>query len=1213
MMWMAKNMQKRGVALVTVLFFMLVELIAATALFKWLKYMGDSSAAELKKTEAYQASQAGVETVRAWLQYDANDVGAILGYYMAEKVPVRLDSVLAPLQSNRSQKFSVYLVAADVQSYPYKLKFVSTGTGRNGARYSQVAIFDVNGLFQVRIPTESSSVNFTEALFGGADAGINLNVSSAIINGNTTFNTSVKATDHIIVTGDLSVNSSTDVTNLYVYGNLYTCTNLIGRNSTYVRDTLYINGTQTFYGDLYAGGGVDLSGTGAGKAQCSTGSGTSLLVTGNLSTDGNIITPRHSAASPVEVDGNVVVNNGGVLDFPQLTSYTYINQPYTAKFLGNVFIDGGLNGGSHARYTVAPKFALGSSGKTVFVGSSLYRITDSDGYIAAGTYSAYWGGNYVTTPTAQTMYYKSQYNTDVTSTETLYANTCCNKATCAPTDNNVANVAQNSIFYDYSLISMGGYYWSGYNIYRNDIFLQVNGTLVASKPDTSGWGADPMSEYQSEIDTVASGNCSGAHEDDPIQFNKSLLKSSYLHSSTNQGACTDANMNSAYNAYTASFWSTGNTIDRWPLLDSCYEAAKDAGELYQNEWLLIKVSGANGQFSGISSSDTLKNKYIIIFEDSSATSLPATTSSAQAILYFEQGTAISITTNADYRNFFIFSDGDINYNSSATKSTITGSIFLSDCHNISSNNTITATYNSTLTQSLAEAAAICNNDGTSTCSTTAEETSSSSTSTGSYDSYYVSTSPRLKIALESEYANGDIDVDTLTTGNSKQAIPSSVVVLPRVIYLPTSTDIAAPLSSFYHAMRLNDSAHTTVSGSVSCEDNSIPTTGSLGTLTGGVYTCTFTPSESSYNSCKFWIVVNAGSTTTTVTSSASAATSSSSSATTLASSSSIASSSSVSSSSVSSSSVVVSSSDAYTVTNCYFGTTPVTVGGSTVFNGTLNGVSSLTSVTLRATGATDEIWSSVTKTIAHIMQYVPTTAGIYSYQLLYNEKELCTADLTVVAASSSSSVTSSSSAGCTESDWIIPQNNNNETISGTFVNGCYKFNTGKACSNGQVHVSGSGSSVLNGTTYSCDYRDGAITALPVITLSASSTCTITQLYVSNCNTVASSSSAVSSSSATSSSSAKSVLMCNSGNSTTMSREVETTIAANTCLAFPVASGSLQVGSWYAASTPVSIQILKCDGSVETISHNASGWMSVSTGSCTIDALPDKTLKLKFSN
>ena len=907
-------MQKRGVALVTVLFFMLVAIIAATALFKWLKYMGDSSAAELKKTEAYQASQAGVETVRAWLQYDANDVGAILGYYMAEKVPVRLDSVLAPLQSNKSQKFSVYLVAADVQSYPYKLKFVSTGTGRNGARYSQVAIFDVNGLFQVRIPTESSSVNFTEALFGGADAGINLNVSSAIINGNTTFNTSVKATDHIIVTGDLSVNSSTDVTNLYVYGNLYTCTNLIGRNSTYVRDTLYINGTQTFYGDLYAGGGVDLSGTGAGKAQCSTGSGTSLLVTGNLSTDGNIITPRHSAASPVEVDGNVVVNNGGVLDFPQLTSYTYINQPYTAKFLGNVFIDGGLNGGSHARYTVAPKFALGSSGKTVFVGSSLYRITDSDGYIAAGTYSAYWGGNYVTTPTAQTMYYKSQYSNYVTSTETLYANTYCNKATCAPTDNNGANFAQNSIFYDYSLISMGGYYWYGYNIYRNDIFLQVNGSLVVSKPDTSGWGADPMSEYQSEIDTVASGNCSGAHEDDPIQFNKSLLKSSYLHSSTNQGACTDANMNSAYNAYTASFWSTGNTIDRWPLLDSCYEAAKDAGELYQNEWLLIKVSGANGQFSVISSSDTLKNKYIIIFEDSSATSLPATTSSAQAILYFEQGTAISITTNADYRNFFIFSDGDIDYNSSATKSTITGSIFLSDCHNISSNNTITATYNSTLTQSLAEAAAICNNDGTSTCSTTAEETSSSSTSTGSYDSYYVSTSPRLKIALESEYANGDIDVDTLTTGNSKQAIPSSVVVLPRVIYLPTSTDIAAPLSSFYHAMRLNDSAHTTVSGSVSCEDNSIPTTGSLGTLTGGVYTCTFTPSESSYNSCKFWIVVNAGSTTTTVTSSASAATSSSSSATTLASSSSIASSSSVSSSSSvasgSSSSYVSSSSQA---------------------------------------------------------------------------------------------------------------------------------------------------------------------------------------------------------------------------------------------------------------------------------------------------------------
>ena len=50
--------------------------------------------------------------------------------------------------------------------------------------------------------------------------------------------------------------------------------------------------------------------------------------------------------------------------------------------------------------------------------------------------------------------------------------------------------------------------------------------------------------------------------------------------------------------------------------------------------------------------------------------------------------------------------------------------------------------------------------------------------------------------------------------------------------------------------------------------------------------------------------------------------------------------------------VVQSSSDAYTVTNCNFGTPLVTVGGSTVFNGTLNGVSSLTSVTLRATSAT---------------------------------------------------------------------------------------------------------------------------------------------------------------------------------------------------------------------------------------------------------------------
>ena len=68
MIWMAKICRNVVRHWSRCFFFMLVANHCGDCNFKWLKYMGDSSAAELKRTEAYQASQAGVETVRVWLQ-----------------------------------------------------------------------------------------------------------------------------------------------------------------------------------------------------------------------------------------------------------------------------------------------------------------------------------------------------------------------------------------------------------------------------------------------------------------------------------------------------------------------------------------------------------------------------------------------------------------------------------------------------------------------------------------------------------------------------------------------------------------------------------------------------------------------------------------------------------------------------------------------------------------------------------------------------------------------------------------------------------------------------------------------------------------------------------------------------------------------------------------------------------------------------------------
>jgi hypothetical protein len=52
-----------------------------------------------------------------------------------------------------------------------QIEKISTGTARNGSKYSQVAILNVEGLYQVDVPTEKSELNFTQAFFGEAERG----------------------------------------------------------------------------------------------------------------------------------------------------------------------------------------------------------------------------------------------------------------------------------------------------------------------------------------------------------------------------------------------------------------------------------------------------------------------------------------------------------------------------------------------------------------------------------------------------------------------------------------------------------------------------------------------------------------------------------------------------------------------------------------------------------------------------------------------------------------------------------------------------------------------------------------------------------------------------------------------------------------------------------------------------------------------------------
>ena len=179
--------KKAGVSLITVLLFMMIATIAATATYKWITSEGRSSASRMLEREAYQSSLAGIENARAWMTYHANDVGGLVTqYFQNDKKPILLDSVLKPF-NNQKQTYNVWLTGVSTEGNTYKLKLLSSGKSRNDTRHTEVAILNVTGLYQVRVPQtkDSSSIDFEYAYFGGGYNGAgSVKLTSGIINGN---------------------------------------------------------------------------------------------------------------------------------------------------------------------------------------------------------------------------------------------------------------------------------------------------------------------------------------------------------------------------------------------------------------------------------------------------------------------------------------------------------------------------------------------------------------------------------------------------------------------------------------------------------------------------------------------------------------------------------------------------------------------------------------------------------------------------------------------------------------------------------------------------------------------------------------------------------------------------------------------------------------------------------------------------------------------
>jgi len=290
--------------------FMLAATTASVVVCKWIGSENFSSAARLKNNEAYQASQAGLENVRGWLTNKGADAGALIrNFEIKGEKPILLNFLDGEkMQSTKQQKFRVYLTGIDVTKQPYQLKFLSVGEARNKeAKYSQAAIFDVEGLYKMQaseLPKPSpGNAKKVPPYFGSIGKSTQQTVASAHVIGNLDATAGLSTTGDLIVTGNYTMASGVKVgcpiknnnpnEQLYdtrptnydalvkdsVFGNAYIKEDLKADQSKYcgslyVGGNMNINGSTEIWGDLYVKGNLNLN--------------QKLTVHGNVTIIGNI-------------------------------------------------------------------------------------------------------------------------------------------------------------------------------------------------------------------------------------------------------------------------------------------------------------------------------------------------------------------------------------------------------------------------------------------------------------------------------------------------------------------------------------------------------------------------------------------------------------------------------------------------------------------------------------------------------------------------------------------------------------------------------------------------------------------------------------------------------------------------------------------------------------------------------------------------------------
>ena len=883
---------KSGVSLVTVLLFMLVATIAATATYKWLTSEGRSSASRMMEAEAKQAAVAGIESARSWMTYHGNEVGAIVKQYFSpenDKKPINLDRVLSS-GLNGHQDYSVYVVGVDASTNVYKIKVISQGTSRNGTKHTEAAIMKVSGLYRVLIPTEQPETTPVPYEFGyvGGGTGIKNNSNEGsgtapmLVYGDLS-GLELSSKGDLIVTGSLG---DAGTNRLTVDGKVCVGENLNITKQGFRRVTdVYVRGNATFNFDdngsaqnVYFGGNVT-----AGTL------GFPIKINGDVTLNG---TWTHPNVYPVNIKGNMCLGNTAGIDFGK----PYSGRKFTVE--GSMWVPN-ANALHNTEKSVGSGRINADSYKNVILGnkasSELYiqninlakKYRYSEGYLHSLPTSQYWANYSGSWDSYTTDNGKAARDCKDESGTKCYGDNAYTYYFQAHTLNNYSVYTGGSCNPNASLANCeertGAFYTNSFDAFTSkapeaNIHSSVSGDPKITCGASSG--ASSIKTFCEEYFNKKIKKCDG-HDalDDILVTGKGSFEDK-----ANNTECVQKLLKKTTGYHQGGWIST---------LNSCYSGAS-VSEKYSGEYLVVKAKAAWMTKLFLSAEATIVGKYIFIVDEpeegpeggsnklgaipfgpdnpygelSYGVKLPPTGTDSYVFLYLPNGAGvIDQAAKGDYK-YFIYSMHDIAGVGARVSSDWLGSFYMSSKHcakivAFASGDAITIDLDKKFISHLMTKHVVCEKTKASTCTEVSgdgesTETSSSTIAEGGYDVYHIATGPQLHIEVESEYSNSE------SVGRSND-VEKSILVLPRVVYVNANS--SGKLTDYITVLPLNGASiakngnKVAMSGITSCKNGGPSASISLSSQasvlqTGKHYECSY--SENSFEST-FHILVTEGS------------------------------------------------------------------------------------------------------------------------------------------------------------------------------------------------------------------------------------------------------------------------------------------------------------------------------------------------------------------